>query len=166
MDIQPYRPTDDFPQIVSIIQHARENAYRKVNEELIMMYWHVGDYLSKALETAAYGDKFIDSLADFMAQTYPELKGFNRRGLYRMRQFYETYHDNEIVSALLTQLSWSSHLLILSGCKTMEERIFYMQMCIREKYNYRELRRQIDSGYYERYMLSSSPASPALAQLR
>ena len=82
-------------------------------------------------------------LADFFATNYPELKGFNRRGLYRMKQFYELYKDNEKVSTLLTQLNWSNHLKIMSACKTMEERIFYMSMCVKEKYSARELARRI-----------------------
>ena len=44
----------------------------------------------------------------------------------------------------------------------MDERIFYMNMCIKERLSKRELERQIDSGYYERYMLSQNPQSPAL----
>ena len=50
---------------------------------------------------------------------------------------------------------------IMSACKTMEERIFYMSLCVKEKYSARELARQIDSGYYERYMLSQKPLTPA-----
>ena len=55
--------------------------------------------------------------------------------------FYEVYKDDGIVSPLVTQLSWSNHLKIMSACKTMEERIFYMNMCIKEKYSARELAR-------------------------
>ena len=79
-----------------------------------------------------------------------------------MKQFYELYKDNEKVSTLLTQLSWSNHLKIMSACKNMEERIFYMNMCIKEKYSARELARQIDSGYYERYMPSQRPLTHAI----
>ena len=79
-----------------------------------------------------------------------------------MKQFYELYKDNQKVSTLLTQLSWSNHLKIMSACKSMDERIFYMNMCISEKYSARELARQIDSGYYERYMLSQKPIAPAI----
>ena len=104
----------------------------------------------------------MQKLADFFAENFPDLKGFNRRGLYRMKQFYELYKDNEKVSTLLTQLSWSNHLKIMSACKSMEERIFYMNMCIKEKYSARELARQIDSGYYERYMLSQRPLTHAI----
>ena len=46
----------------------------------------------------------------------------------------------------------------------MEERIFYMKLSIRERYSKRELERQIDSGYYERYMLSSAPPAASLSE--
>lgn len=153
---------EQFEKIVNIIESAKERAYRKVNEELILMYRDVGKYISKQSEKTEYGDAFVQKLADFFAENYPDLKGFNRRGLYRMKQFYELYKDNEKVSTLLTQLSWSNHLKIMSACKSMEERIFYMNMCIKEKYSARELARQIDSGYYERYMLSQKPLTPAI----
>ena len=77
-----------------------------------------------------------------------------------MKQFYELYDGNEKVSALLTQLSWSCHLLIMSGCKSDEEREFYIRLAIKERYTYRELERQMDSGYYERYMLSKEKLLP------
>lgn len=83
-----------------------------------------------------------------------------------MKQFYELYKDDEKVSTLLTQLNWSNHLKIMSACKTMDERIFYMNMCIKERYSARELARQIDSGYYERYMLSQKSVAPAIEEAK
>lgn len=64
------------------------------------------------------------------------------------------------------QSSWTNHLKIMSACKTMEERIFYMNMCIRDRLSKREQERQIDSGYYERYMLSRKPIAPAIDEAR
>lgn len=160
MDIQPYN--EQFQKVVNIIESAKERAYRKVNEELITMYRDIGEYISKQSKNSSYGDAFVQKLADFFSENNPELKGFNRRGLYRMKQFYELYQGEEKVSPLVTQLSWSNHLKIMSACKTMDERIFYMNMCIKERLSKRELERQIDSGYYERYMLSQNPQSLAL----
>ena len=77
-----------------------------------------------------------------------------------MKQFYELYTGNEKVSALLTQLSWTNHLLIMSSCKSDEEREFYISLCVKERYSSRELERQMDSGYYERYMLSKDKLLP------
>ena len=80
-----------------------------------------------------------------------------------MWQFYETYKDNEFVSPLVTQISWMNHLLILSGAKTIEEKEFYIALCAKEKYSKRELERQMERGYYYRYMLSAKSQPSALA---
>lgn len=153
---------EQFKKIIDIIESAKERAYRKVNEELILMYRDIGEYISRESKNAEYGDAFVERLADFFSENYPDLKGFNRRGLYRMKQFYEIYKDEEKVSPLVTQLSWTNHLKIMSACKTMEERIFYMNMCVKERLSKRELERQIDSGYFERYMLSQKTLTPAI----
>ena len=159
-------PHNNYSEIVKIIQSARERAFYKVNEELIGMYLQIGKYVSENSRDAAYGDAYVEGLADFFAKNYPELKGFTRRGLYRMRQFYELYGEDEKVSALLTQLSWTNHLQIMSACKSAEERYFYMALCAKEKYSTRELERQIDSAYYERYMLSQKPTTPAITEAK
>lgn len=149
-----------FAEIAQVIENARDNAYRKVNEELILMYQKVGQFLSEKSKDATYGDGYIDSLSEYIRQQFPGIKGFNRRGLYRMKQFYETYAGNEKVSALLTQLSWTNHLLIMSGSKSDEEREFYIRLAAKERYSSRQLERQMDSGYYERYMLSKDKLLP------
>lgn len=111
-----------FDEIVRMIETRRNNAFRKVNEELIALYWDFGKYISEKVNDGNWGEKIIDKLAEFMKCEYPTLKGFNRRGIYRMKQFYETYKDNEIVSTLLTQISWSNNVIILSSTKSMEEK--------------------------------------------
>ncbi len=157
---------ESYLEIVDIIKSAKERAYSKVNEELILMYQQIGKYISEKSENASYGDSYVQGLADFFQKEYPELRGFNRRGLYRMKQFYELYKNDEKVSTVLTQLSWSNHLKIMSSCKTQEERCFYIALCIKERYSARELARQIDSGYYERYMLSQKPTTPAIDETK
>ncbi len=149
-----------FSEIVRIIAKARSNAYRKVNEELILMYRNVGKHLSEKSKESSYGDGYIDSLSAYIQGKFPGIKGFTRRGLYRMKQFYETYAENKKVSALLTQLSWTNHLIIMSGTKSDEEREFYIRLAIKERYSSRQLERQIESGYYERFMLSNERLLP------
>lgn len=146
--------------LIKIIEDSRNRALKRVNEELINMYWNVGGILSKESAGAAFGDAYIDSIVQEIQTAFPGIKGFNRRGLYRMKQFYETYRGDEFVSALLSQISWTNHLLILSKAKTAEERHFYISLCVRESYSSRELERQINSGYYERYMLSKEKLLP------
>ena len=90
--------------LIKIIENSRNNALKRVNEELIRMYWKVGEYLSKEAENATFGDAYIDSMVKEIQDAFPGIKGFNRRGLYRMKQFYETYSDDEFVTTLLTQI--------------------------------------------------------------
>ncbi len=156
----------EFDALVNIIENAKNRAYRKVNEELILMYMEVGKFIYEKLVDSNYGDKIIEELVLFFKRNYPDLKGFNRRGLYRMRQFYELYKDDEIVSPLVTQLTWTNHLKIMSACKTREERHFYINLAIKERLSKRELARQIDSSYYERYMLSKVTALPEIKKVK
>ena len=146
--------------LIQIITQSRQNALKKVNEELIYMYWKVGEYLNAESNKASFGDAYIDSVAEEIQKAFPGIKGFNRRGLYRMKKFYETYKDDEFVTTLLSQISWSNHLAIISKAKTEEERHFYIALCAKENYSARELSRQIDRGYYERYMLSKEKLLP------
>lgn len=152
-----------FSQIASIIENSKNNALKKVNEELINMYWNIGEFLSREAAKTSFGDAYIDSVSEYIQKKFPGIKGFTRRGLYRMKQFYETYCSDEFVSPLVSQITWTNHLIIMSSAKSVEERHFYLQLCIKEQYSKRELERQIDSAYYERYMLSQDKMTAEIA---
>jgi len=154
--------TNDFGAVISIIENAKGRALKAVNTELIHMYWDVGEYLSGLCAESSFGDKVIDEVATYISNVAPTVKGFTRRGLYRMKQFYETYREDEFVSALLTQISWTNHLMIMSKAKSKEERDFYVALAAKEHYSSRELERQLDSAYYERYILSAGKQPPEL----
>ena len=145
-------------EILNLIEKHRQTAYRKINEQLVSLYFEIGKYLSEKIENQPWGAKAIQLIASEVKLKYPTMKGFNRPGLYRMIQFYECYRDNVIVSSLLRQISWTNHLLILSGTKSIEEKEFYMRLCVKNNYSSRELNRQIRSGYYQRYLLSNCNA--------
>ena len=154
-----------FSEVVRMIHNARYNAIKSVNAELVKLYWSIGEYISRKVSSAEWGDAVVDNLADYIRDRYPEYKGFTRRGLYRMRQFYETYCQDKIVSPLVTQISWTNHLLVLSKTKSREEREFYIRLSIRENYSKRDLERQIDSGYYERVVLSKKKLPLSVTQV-
>ena len=151
-----------FDEIVKMVENRRNNAFRKVNEELVSLYWDFGKYISEKVNDGNWGERIIDKLVEFMKREYPTLKGVNRPGIYRMKQFYETYKDYEIVSTLLRQISWSNNIIILSSTKSIEEKEFYIRMCIKNNYSARELDRQISSGYFYRYMLSDGKANESI----
>ena len=165
MTNKPAIPDEDVvsqvsKHILEMADTSRQQVISHANKELIILYYNVGEYLTDVSVRYNWGQNYIDRVAEIIADENPSIKGFERRNLYRMRQFYAAYPDFEFVSTVLTQLSWSSNILILSGSKTPEERKFYTQLAIRERYSVRELRRQMDSAYYERAMLSSKKLEP------
>ena len=155
----------NFNEVVNMIETRRNNAYKKVNEELISLYWDFGKYISEKINDSNWGDKIVDKLVEFMKREYPTMKGFNRAGIYRMNQFYETYKDNEIVAPLVRQISWTHNVMILGSTNSIEEKEFYIKMCIKNNYSKRELDRQMASGYFQRYMLSNGKANQSLEKV-
>jgi predicted nuclease of restriction endonuclease-like (RecB) superfamily len=148
-----------FAEILVLIQTAQNYVIATSNQELIKLYWSIGKYISERLKTSDWGQKTIEQLATFIQIQEPGIKGFEKRNLERMRQFYETYP--EIASALRTQLNWTHHRIIMSRCKTEAERLFYIQLTATERYTTRELERQINSGIFERTLLSDAKLPPA-----
>lgn len=131
-----------FAEVVNLIKSSQRQAFQAVNTTLIELYWQVGAYISRKIESAEWGDGVVEQLAAFIARTHPGLRGFTRPNLFRMRQFYVTYRNDEKVSPLVTQLSWTHNLIILSQSKREEEREFYLRLAIQEKWSKRELERQ------------------------
>ena len=145
----------NFQDVLNIIETARAKAYQAVNYELIDMYWLIGERVSLMANTGAWGNKTVKELASQIQNKFPSQSGFSWQNIYRMKQFYETYKDEPKFSALLRKLSWTSNVLIMST-KTKEEREFYLTLTIKNRYSSRELERQIESGLYERSMLSKN----------
>lgn len=154
-----------FREVVGMIQDARGRALRAVNTELVDLYWQVGEFISGKIETAAWGEGVVDELARFIARRHPDIKGFTRASLFRMRQFFDTYRGEPKVAALLRQLPWTHNLLILSKCKRAEEREFYLRLAVREKWGSRELERQLNGALFERAVLAPPKVSALLTQL-
>jgi predicted nuclease of restriction endonuclease-like (RecB) superfamily len=145
-----------FTEILSLIKAAQQKVVTTANQELIKLYWSIGKYISEHLATSEWGQKTVEQLSTFIQTQEPGIKGFEKRNLYRMRQFYETYPHSEIVSSLLTQLSWTHHSILISRCKTEAERLFYLELAVTERYSTRELDRQINSGIFERTCLADA----------
>jgi predicted nuclease of restriction endonuclease-like (RecB) superfamily len=166
MSRQPISPSTQksFAIVVQMIQAARQTAMQAVNTQLIDLYWQVGAYISQKLEQAEWGDGVVTQLADYLALTQPGLRGFTRRNLFRMLQFYETYRHDEKVSALLTQLPWTHNLIILGQSKRPEEREFYLRLAIQEKWSSRELERQFKTALFERNVLNPAKMTPVVTQ--
>jgi predicted nuclease of restriction endonuclease-like (RecB) superfamily len=153
-----------FAEVVQLIQSAKQRAVQTVNTHLIELYWQVGSYISQKLAKAEWGDGVVTQLAAYLAQTQPGLRGFTRPNLFRMRQFYETYRQDEKVSPVVRQLPWTNNMIILNQSKRPEERDFYLRMAVQEKWSKRELERQFKTALFERSVLNPTKVTPVVTQ--
>ena len=82
---------NDFNEILILIEQSRQNTYRKVNQELILLYYKIGQIVHQKVISGKWGNKTVEQLSEYILSKIPNLSGFSRRGLYRMKQFYEIY---------------------------------------------------------------------------
>ena len=146
----------DFNEILSIIHSSQARSLASVNRELTTMYWEIGKIVSEKTATDGWGKSTVSALAKYLQANIPASTGFSERNIWRMKQFYETYKDNEKLSPLVAEIPWTNNLLIMTACKTNEAKEFYIKACIENHYSKRELERQIDSMLFERTAISDA----------
>lgn len=141
-----------FDALLLQIKQARQKIFAHANTTLLDLYWLIGKTISEKVKTEAWGKGVVSQLAGYIAQNAPGVKGFSDKNLWRMKQFYETYREDEKLATLWRELSWSHNRLIMT-LNTTEARRYYLQLAAEEKLSVRELERQIDSAHFERVML-------------
>ncbi len=101
---------NEFSQIVSLIQSTRNRAMYTVNSELVNLYWQVGHYVSEKLGNTSWGEGTVIELVNFIKNQHPDIKGFDKKNIYRMCQFYQLYKESPIVAPVVRQLQKSVNL--------------------------------------------------------
>ena len=143
-DIEKHNPTDLVaPELLKdlrqIIDAARSHVAATANYELTAMYWHIGNRINNEVlknERAAYGKQIVSQVATQLQEEYGT-KGFEERTIRRMMQFAQMFPDFQIVSTLLSKLSWS-HFLIVMPIKTSPESAWHNTSpnCHRRKFSF------------------------------
>lgn len=150
------KPENDYKTLIDIIgqtfSDARRNAHIAVNHTLVECYWNIGRHIvefeQNGQERAEFGKKLLQNLAKDL--TFRLGKGFSATNLYSMRQFFECFPISQTVSA---KLSWS-HVVEIISISDPLSRSFYEKQCAEEGWSVRQLKRQIESGLYQRLALS------------
>jgi predicted nuclease of restriction endonuclease-like (RecB) superfamily len=144
----------NFNSILTLIKTAKDRILKTVNTEIIDLYWQIGKEVSEKVQNGGWGKSVVKELSNHITANFGNMRGFSPQNIWRMKQFYETYKDSQILSTLLRELSWSNNLLVMSRAKIDEEHLFYIRLSIDEKYSYRELERQFNAMCFERAAIS------------
>jgi len=154
---QPLNNNNLFVEVKDLIQSAKQQAAVAVNAELTLLYWQVGKRIDDEVlkgERAEYGKQVIKELAKQLTQSVG--KGWSTQQLRHCLRFAETFPDNQIVSTVWRQLSWS-HLKQLVYLDDSLKREFYITMAMQERWSVRTLAERIDSQLFERTAISKKP---------
>lgn len=141
-----------FDNIKDLIINSRNNIYNTINTEMLHLYWNIGRIIMKIQqgnERADCGDAVVNKLSQRLTNEFG--RGFSKKNLERMRNFYICF---PIATTVSSQLSWSHYLEIIK-IEEEQKRNFYIKETINSKWSVRELQRQRDSLLYERLTLSA-----------
>ncbi|MGK5092152.1 PDDEXK nuclease domain-containing protein [Deltaproteobacteria bacterium TL4] len=132
------------------IHTAQQRASLRVNQELVLLYWQIGQDILTRQNEQGWGAKVIERLAHDLRTTFPNMKGFSPRNLKYMRTFAEAWPDLEFVQGVLAQLPWYHQIALLDKLKTEEDRRWYAQKAITHNWSRNVLVMQIETRLLER----------------
>ncbi len=133
----------------------------RVNQELLLLYWDLGEQIVAKQAEANWGDGFLGQLSNDLRKEFPGMKGFSRRNLYDMRRWILFWtpiwrqvvakpEPSEFVRQLVAQIPWGHNLLIINKIKDGDEALFYARKTLENNWSRAVLTHQIESGLYQR----------------
>lgn len=145
----------------SIIEQARQEAYRSVNIAMIQRNWLLGKRISEEIllgeNRAEYGGEVIKNLSKELTDIYG--KGFTKSYLYNFMRFYKTFPDIFQSPIGKSELLTWTHYYLLLDVDDEAARNWYAHEAFTETWSVRTLRRNIASQYYYRLLQSQNKSA-------
>lgn len=152
-------------EIKNKIRSSQLNAAYAVNNELIKLYWNIGQKIIKKQKETSWGSKLIEALSHDLRNAFPETSGFSPVSLKRMRMFAQYYPDIEIGSQAVTQLPWGHIQLLLFKVKDKAKREWYANQAIENGWSRINLERYINNNLYEAQGITANKTTNFLTKL-
>ncbi len=152
-------PEDYRILLAEVKERVREGQYqalRAVNRELVALYQDIGRLIARRQTVAEHRAAIVEQLARDLRQEFPGMRGFSRRNVFYMREFYLAYRDLPKVQPLVAQIAWTHNLIILQRCKDPLEREFYIRMTRKFGWSKKVLIHQIGNQSYEKTLLGQT----------
>jgi len=158
-------PTD-YPSFIENlkirIRTAQIKAILSANRELVTLYWSIGRDVFNKQKDDGWGSKIVDRLALDLHREFPEMEGFSRTNIYRMRAFYKAYSEGfpivpqpvgqieSSIPASVLSIPWGHNVIIIERVKDPMQRIWYAQQTIENGWSRTILNLQIDTDLFQR----------------
>jgi predicted nuclease of restriction endonuclease-like (RecB) superfamily len=145
-----------YQELSQLIEQSKTQLVSYVNSTLTTLFWQVGKRINEHIlqnKRAAYGKEIVATLSSQLEKEFG--RSFTERNLRRMMQFADEFTDFEIVTSLMTKLSWT-HFLQLLPLKTMEKKLFYAKQSAEKGWSVRELKKYIETKTFERTEIANT----------
>lgn len=149
-------------EVKARVRSAQYAALQAVNKELVGLYWDIGRMIVSRQTDAAHGAAIAEQLAADLRLEFPGVKGYSRRNLFYMREFFLAYRDLPKVQPLVAQIGWTHNLIIFRRCDDPLEREFYLRMTRKFGWSKNVLIHQIENQSYEKTLLGQTNFDRAL----
>ena len=160
--------TEDYRSLLVAVKHriraAQYEALKAVNRELMALYWDIGELIVTRQEIAGWGKSVVEQLAKDLQVEFHGMAGFSARNIWRMRDFYLTYHGNEKLTPLVAEIGWTHNMVILEKCKDDLQREFYIRMTQKFGWTKNVLIHQIENKTYEKTLLNQTNFDRTLSE--
>ena len=147
---------DFVTEIKHRIAEAQYSALKSVNTELINLYWDIGQKIVEQQEKYSWGKAVVENLSQDLQKEYSGLKGFSVGNLWRMRNFYLQYYQNQKLAPMVREISWTKNIIIMEKCKDDLEKEFYLKMTNKFGWTKDVLIHQVEGKSYEKYLLNQT----------
>ena len=143
-------------EIKERILSSQYEALKKVNKELINLYWNIGKDIVRKQEAYGWGKSVVKNLSDELRKEFVGIKGFSVQNLWNMRQFYLEYYENEKLQPLVGEISWTKNVVIFQKIKDVLAREFYIKSVIKFGWTKDLLINHVESRSYDKYLLNQT----------
>ncbi|MCX6153687.1 MAG: PDDEXK nuclease domain-containing protein [Candidatus Kapabacteria bacterium] len=138
-----------FDSIKQKINSARLKAAMAVNSHLLDVYWELGREIVQKQTENNWGNSVLERLSVDLKLSFPDVRGFSRRNLYAIRQWYLFYSQEfAIVPQAVAQLPWGHNRLIISKIKKINEALFFSQESMDNGWSRDMLEEKIINNYF------------------
>ena len=154
-----------YPELIadlkSRIRTAQVRSVLSVNQELIQLYWSIGESIVQRQDEEGWGKAVVERLSDDLCKEFPNMTGFSASNIWRMRAFYVAWTQEVLAQAVreldgqslpqaVAQIPWGHNLALLEKIKDPMQRLWYAQQTTEHGWSRAVLVHQIESDLFAR----------------
>lgn len=150
LDIDKNQFNSFLKNIKSKIYSAKSKAIISANRLMIELYFDIGRDIVERQETLGWGKSVVEQMSKELIEEFGEKSGYSAQNLWYMRQFYNSYKDNQILQQLVGEIPWGSNIIIFTKCKDDTQKEYYIKNTIENGWNRNVLMHHIKTNLFDR----------------